>query len=120
MNRWKYRVGDLRVVLIADGRTDDGRNRYRGVVYTSTGRRWRFNELGSAVTSRGHDDTADDAARAAVSFGSYYTTHNRAGADRAGETKGYPCAEVADDIESDSLGAMDPEGRSDYRVTREG
>lgn len=96
------------------------RGDYAGTITTPEGHRWRFEDLHAPKVGFGANvaydspKAYDKMAEAAVSFGSYYTTMNR-----GDETPSWaPPAEVADAIEEAAIGAMDPEGRGTYTVTR--
>lgn len=94
----------------------DGRWYYRGYIQTPSGKKWHFSDLASGVggyRGAGGSDSPvayDHAAVSAVSFASYYTTHNR-GDDLPDWA---PPAEVADEIENESYAAL-AEGGNENR-----
>jgi len=90
---------------------------YRGTI-SAGGHHWRFDELRAPAAglpfTYDSPEAYDKMAASAVSFGSYYTTHNR-GSDTP---EWAPPAEVADAI-SDATGwATDEEGKGLYEVRR--
>jgi hypothetical protein len=106
----KRRIGDA-VVRIAYHNDGD----YRGSV-SANGRSWRFRDLhGPAIGFRFPYDSPeayDRMAEEAVSFATYYTTHNR-GDD---VPPWAPSAEVADALEEATNFAMNDRG--EYSVCR--
>jgi hypothetical protein len=109
-------IGDARITIRFDGYSPP-RMYYSGRV--TVGRvAWEFDDIGlSEYVHKGAADSPeafDAVAAAAVSFGSYWTTHNRG--DDVPEWA--PTPEVADAI-SDAVGmAQDEEGRGLYAVRR--
>jgi hypothetical protein len=94
-----------------------GNDTYRGTVSPGNGSpAWRFEDLRAPAAGFGahaHDSSYayDKMAASAVSFGSYYTTHNRG--DDTPEWA--PAPEVADAIEAATAGAQDEAGEYDVR-----
>jgi hypothetical protein len=104
MTMAKRYIGDAVITITYVGETPDGRSNYKGTV--SVGKHtWKFDELHSGVggvsSGRGYayasdsPEAYDDMAGGAVSFASYYTTHNRG--DDTPEWA--PSPEVADAID---------------------
>ena len=91
----KRYIGDAVITIEYVGETPDGRGNYKGTVRAGK-HTWRFDELHSGVGGGGDSPEAyDEMAQSAVSFASYYTTHNRG--DDAPEWA--PPPEVADAID---------------------
>jgi hypothetical protein len=122
--RYRY-IGDAVITIENVGRTDDNRAKYEGTVrvgkYT-----WKFDDLASGVggvsSGRGYgypDDSPeayDAMAGSAVSFASYYTTHNRG--DDAPEWA--PPPEVADAIDEAVGWAQRDNGEYEVRRSPKG
>jgi hypothetical protein len=121
----KRYIGDAVITIENVGRTDDNRAKYEGTVrvgkYT-----WKFDDLASGVggvsSGRGYgypDDSPeayDAMAGSAVSFASYYTTHNRG--DDAPEWA--PPPEVADAIDEAVGWAQRDNGEYEVRRSPKG
>ena len=91
----KRYIGDAVITIEYVGETPDGRGNYKGTVRAGK-HTWRFDELHSGVGGGGDSPEAyDEMAQSAVSFASYYTTHNRG--DDTPEWA--PSPEVADAID---------------------
>jgi|SRR5580692_7469902 hypothetical protein len=120
----KRYIGDAVITIENTGRTSDNRANYKGTIrvgkYT-----WRFDNLASGVggvsSGRGYgypDDSPeayDEMAQNAVSFASYYTTHNR---DPEDTPEWAPPPEVADAIEEAISWASSESGDGTYEVRR--
>jgi hypothetical protein len=107
----KRYIGDAIVTIAYDDVTDS----YVGSVKASDHARWKFRDLKAPVAWNIASDSSvayDKMAQAAVSFASYYTTHNR-GDD---VPDWVPAPEIADAIEYAVASAMFDNG--DYDVRR--
>lgn len=112
------KIGDAFVFIELDEDHPDVRMSkraiYKGKIVTED-EIWFFDELGAPAhwnKAWDSDEAFDEMAGSAVSFGSYYTTHNR-----GDDTPDWaPDAEVADAIEEATAWAMDDEGN--YTVER--
>ena len=102
----------ITIVYYGDAR---GRDAYRGTIAVPDGSVWRFDGLyppavgfGSGA-GYGSPAAYDAMARSAVSFGSYYTSHNRPH-DDASDCDWIPSADVADAIDAATSWARDDSG----------
>ena len=108
----KRYIGDAVITIEYVGETPDGRGNYKGTVRAGK-HTWRFDELHSGVGGGGDSPEAyDEMAQSAVSFASYYTTHNRG--DDAPEWA--PPPEVADAI-NEAVGYVQRDN-GEYEVRR--
>jgi hypothetical protein len=69
-----YISGQLAIEIAWDGVTHDGRDRVKGAIVLPDGTRWEFSDLNSGCQGAG---SLLEMAASAISFGSYYSTHNR-------------------------------------------
>lgn len=108
----KRYIGDAIITIQYRDRGD-----YAGTIRAG-GHTWHFEDLyapaGGLPFAYDSPEAYDKMAAAAVSFGSYYTTHNR-GSDTP---EWAPPAEVADAIEEATAWATDEEGKGLYEVRR--
>jgi hypothetical protein len=115
MSQMRY-IGDASVSIRYVGQSRDGRSTYEGVVRVGS-HEWPFDDLSSGVGYLGATpDAYDEMAASAVSFASYYTTHNR-----GDDTPDWaPEPEVADAIDEATSWAMDDGGSYEVRRTPDG
>lgn len=114
----KRYIGDavIRIQL-----SDANGNPYVGTV-SAGGRVWHFKDLQAPAIGFGagvaydSSEAYDRMAASAVSFGSYYTTHNRPDDPNDDNLAGYPDAETADAISNATSWACDDQGN--YSVRR--
>jgi hypothetical protein len=121
----KRYIGDAVITIEYVGETPDGRGNYKGTVRVGK-HTWRFDELHSGVggvsSGRGYGYPADspeaydEMAQSAVSFASYYTTHNRG--DDVPEWA--PPPEVADAIDEAVSIVLRDDGTYEVRRSPEG
>jgi hypothetical protein len=121
----KRYIGNAVITIEYVGETPDGRGNYAGTVRVGK-HTWRFDELHSGVggvsSGRGYGYPADspeaydEMAQSAVSFASYYTTHNRG--DDAPEWA--PPPEVADAIDEAVSIVLRGDGTYEVRRSPEG
>jgi len=99
----KRYIGELEIRLQYCGRTSDNRAKYLGNIVLPDGRKWNFADLQSGVGCPGtRPEDFDEMAESAVSFATYYTSHNR-----GDDTPDWaPPAELADAIEEASYSGM--------------
>jgi len=105
-------IGDLEIRLRYCGRSPDNRAKYIGYIILPDRQRYNFNDLCSGVGSPGtRAKDYDEMAKSAVSFASYYTTHNR-GDDLPDWA---PTAKMADAIDNAAIDGMKEEGGYEIR-----
>ena len=107
----KRYCGELEIGLQFTGRNrPENRATYCGYVKLPDGRRWNFADLQSGVGASGdRPENFDQMAESAVSFATYWTTHNR-----GDDTPDWaPAAELAD-----AFNDAAEVGTCDYLITR--
>jgi hypothetical protein len=112
----KRYIGDATVDVRYVGESG-GRPQYAGRITLPGGRKWPFKDLGGPMSGGGAVDsptTLSKMAASAVSFASYYTTHNRG--DDVPDWA--PPEDLADDIESATSWAQSDNGEFEVHARR--